>query len=74
MTGDVRRAEIEALTSFQFTLTGVMHDYQITRDDLATRMKVTRPYVDRLFRARANPSIKVLARIYHALNLPLNIG
>lgn len=65
-----RRIETEenAVLDFQFALLKLLKELDVTQEELASRLGVTKSAVNQQFAAGANPSLKMVARIFDALD------
>lgn len=60
-------AEENLLIDFQFLLQEVMTEKGITRSELAEMARLSKPRLTQILRSEANPTIKSMARLFHAL-------
>jgi transcriptional regulator with XRE-family HTH domain len=65
-----RRVEAEenAVLDVQFAILDILREEGIAKEELASRLGVTKARISQLFATGANPTLKQLARIFDALD------
>jgi transcriptional regulator with XRE-family HTH domain len=77
----VIEAEENLLIDFQFLLQELMTEKGVSRSELAELSKLSKPRLTQILSSEANPTIKSMARLFHALGeqvclsrKPLSVG
>ena len=67
-------AEENFLIDIQFLLQQALTDKGVTRSDLAKKLGVSKARLSQIFAAEANPTVKSVARLFHALGAELTVS
>jgi DNA-binding phage protein len=72
---EIVKAEENLLIDFQFLLQGLLDKHNMSRADLARKTGLSKARLSQIFSSEANPTVKTLARVFHALgeNLRLEV-
>lgn len=66
-------AQENAVLDVQFAIIDLLHQQGLPKEELAHRLGVTKSRVSQLFAAGANPTLKLIAKIFDALDQKLEI-
>jgi len=62
-------ASIDALLDIQFAIIDIMEEKSLSKKDLAVRLGVTPARISQMLASGANPSIRQIGRVFHALGV-----